>query len=274
MHLELNGKYFAYGLDRLNYDTRKVPIYWPTFDSAEQVGQAPRMFPTLAAAAAAATHPELTGQYPLDNKSIDVEHPYTSFIPPETWHPIAALDLICGNHEQSWRQCQDFDLTPEQLTRLRGRVVLVGFDDPPYDIHESVVGEILGPILQANYIEALLDQRYLKPAPRIIQLIISIIWVWTIEVIYKLIVNTFSALFWAIAISVLWIAIVYYWATLQLGFYLALWPPSFLAILIRFFTKIGEKRTALASLADDLPLSSSSRPSLKSVINRMLSERS
>lgn len=250
-HLETTGKYQTYGLTRLNYDTRKIPIYWPTYDSEGEVAHAPQMFPTLAAAAAVATHPELAGQYPLNERSIQAKHPYTGFIQADMWHPIAALDLLCGGRKQDWRSCRGTDLTSAQLIRLRGRVALVGFHDPPDDVHDSVLGQISGAMLYANYVEALLDQRYLRPASKTIQLIISVMWLFTIELIYKRVANVGAAFLWAIAASLLWVLTVYYWATLQLGFYLVLWPPSLIAILVRLVTKISEKERKSTGLAND-----------------------
>jgi hypothetical protein len=42
---------------------------------------------------------------------------------------------------------------------LRNKIVVVGWADPG-DVHQSVVGKVPGYLLQANYIEALLDDRY------------------------------------------------------------------------------------------------------------------
>jgi CHASE2 domain-containing sensor protein len=47
---------------------------------------------------------------------------------------------------------------------MSGKIVLIGENFVGMDAHPSVVGKIPGLYLQANYIEALLDDRYYRPA--------------------------------------------------------------------------------------------------------------
>jgi CHASE2 domain-containing sensor protein len=48
---------------------------------------------------------------------------------------------------------------------MSGRVVLVGELDLVQDAHKSVVGKMPGYLMQANFIEALLDDRYYRSMP-------------------------------------------------------------------------------------------------------------
>ncbi len=55
-------------------------------------------------------------------------------------------------------------LAPE-LRKLSGKIVLIGEINNDMDVHASVVGKLPGMYMQANYIEALLDDRYFRPIP-------------------------------------------------------------------------------------------------------------
>jgi CHASE2 domain-containing sensor protein len=63
-----------------------------------------------------------------------------------------------------------------ELRKLRDRVAVVGQVWPGQDVHESVIGAVPGVVLQANYIESLLDQRIFKPLDPWLQLLIGAVW--------------------------------------------------------------------------------------------------
>jgi CHASE2 domain-containing sensor protein len=48
---------------------------------------------------------------------------------------------------------------------MRGRVVIFGETGHRLDTHTSVVGPVSGVFMQANFVEALLDDRYFKAVP-------------------------------------------------------------------------------------------------------------
>lgn len=59
--------------------------------------------------------------------------------------------------------CTDH-MPPWDLERMSGKVVVTGEVDRS-DVHNSVVGEMAGYLMQANFIEAFLDDRYYRSMP-------------------------------------------------------------------------------------------------------------
>ena len=48
-------------------------------------------------------------------------------------------------------------------SELQGRVVIVGFESGDSDLHDSVIGKVRGAVLQAVYIESILENRIYVP---------------------------------------------------------------------------------------------------------------
>jgi CHASE2 domain-containing sensor protein len=94
--------------------------------------------------------------------------PYVSIMEGNRFKWYFAGDFFCGGGEpqalhESWCATRNGDVG--SLTYLRGRIVLIGEDDLDNDGHHTVIGFVPGMLLHANYIEALLDERYFRPAP-------------------------------------------------------------------------------------------------------------
>jgi len=182
------------GLIRLNADTLKIPIRWPVFDATKNppAQLPPEQGDTIALLAAQAADPgiEKRGQLPkLIAKSIN---PYTTFIDLPTINELTAVcsaepDPIVINGKMidcgRWRH-PAHDLTADHQS-LQGKVVAVG-DVSDDDMQSFPGGDKLGVYLQANYVESLLDQRFLTEVP---------IWV-TLTTLVLFIVAVY-ALYWA-----------------------------------------------------------------------------
>jgi CHASE2 domain-containing sensor protein len=72
--------------------------------------------------------------------------------------------------------------TPEAMRECRTRIVVIGgeWKEAPgrsenFDMHETSVGPMAGIYLQANYIEAILDDRYMKEVPAVPALFFDIV---------------------------------------------------------------------------------------------------
>ena len=77
---------------------------------------------------------------------------------------IAANDIICStSSEPGWRACESGELQPRVRSLVRGKVVIIGEDVPDIDRHKTVVGDVAGFVLQADYVESLLDNRLIHP---------------------------------------------------------------------------------------------------------------
>lgn len=166
------GKLLREGAIELDPDTRKMPINWAVHPAGAGTGGADWVWlATLAFQAASAYDEQLTermsrpllrghGAYPDD-----ATHPYISFLRQDQLSTLRPVDILCGRVAADGRQgrqpCQP---RPEVARALRGKVVIISATGLE-DMHPSVLGTVPGFVLHANYIEALLDQRYFYPAP-------------------------------------------------------------------------------------------------------------
>lgn len=143
------------GIVNLDPDNRKLALKWsvrPDKDSDSE-----KTISTLSFAAVKAYYEnqselsKVEAQYPRIKSLLELnKNPYISFIEPEKFELIPAGTLIAPEPS-------------DNFSRLRGKIVIIGESANADDKHDSVFGrQIAGFILQANYIEAMLDQRYFK----------------------------------------------------------------------------------------------------------------
>jgi CHASE2 domain-containing sensor protein len=158
------------GLIEFDPDTKKLPLKWKVRENCVSGSTELRAVETLSLTVARAFDPDLERRYErlsgfLGAKEEDAVHPYVSFLRPDQMPLTPAGALLCGPNYKDDRAgraatCEKF---PKALAALRGKIVVVGASDAD-DRHLSPIGNVHGFILQANYIEALLDQRYFTPA--------------------------------------------------------------------------------------------------------------
>ena len=224
-----NGKTIFYGLVRLNCDTRRIPLKWQVYLDEESVRQKHRVsLPSLSLTAATILDKEVG-----ENLRVFLnrgEHPLTNFLTDDRFKPVHGMQIVCGTappSSEGWRGCNqaagdDFD--------VKNKVVVIG-EYSSDDEHRSVIGEIPGVVVQANYIEALLGDRYFRSHWLDIALTIL-----SFGLIYLLFerskspnVGLLSAL---ILVFCLWM--VSYFAVIQLGYILTFWVVSALAIVPKY----------------------------------------
>jgi CHASE2 domain-containing sensor protein len=198
------------GLTRLNTNPLKIPLHWPVYDdttnpkSPSAAADADSTSLSLAAAKAAWPTIESMGQMPARLKA--GTHPYTTFIDPPNIH---AMNVICAAepHPAPFDKidmsalCNTPGWTPKNKTNidgqglnLSGKIVVVGdFSDldmqpfptqPQNQVVPSSNGQVPGVYLQANYVESLLDQRFLTETPTWVTVTFLIIFVLGIYCLY------------------------------------------------------------------------------------------
>jgi len=187
------------GIVNVDRDTKRLPLGWTvipngtacsTPDTTRSMDGQPEWRQTLAVEAAEAYDIQLLDKYPFLNDLItDRRHPYISFLRLEdikNYATFSALEIVCGSKDKDVKQWL-IDLLKTQtpcpdsgradLIYLQGRIVVIGEIDFDRDAHFSVDaalakslkweaahdGRVAGFLLHANYIEALLDQRYFRP---------------------------------------------------------------------------------------------------------------
>jgi hypothetical protein len=188
------------GLARMNSDVLRIPLRWWLTPSTEEPSHEDRPVNGFALAAytqaaipmsaeerAKADEEIPLSRYPAGLASLlrHDEHPYASF-PKDPPPEVSPADLLCadkdgldfvqryllGIHEPQATIPADAG-HPEQaycngakaLPNLAGKVVVIGVRQEDVDVHDFPGGERYGVDLQAEYIDALLDNRYMKTAP-------------------------------------------------------------------------------------------------------------
>lgn len=168
------------GMINFDPDTRRLPLNWAIHTTPPSTNkEAWTWFPTLALSAARSQNAQLEKKYVRLANFLHIAedagpdggqqavHPFVSFLQPAQMTLYAAGEVLCGANYTSalaGTESTPCTLSDEIPNTLRGKIVVVG-ESGPADAHDSVIGLVPGFILQANYIEALLDERYYKPAP-------------------------------------------------------------------------------------------------------------
>jgi hypothetical protein len=223
------------GLLRLNRDFRRVPLEWPAYSVNDQTGTVEYlgMQPGLALTASRiARGPFPDGSESIDNFVNGTVHPYTTLIPESKFIKIDAAYLLCDT-EFSRQRCTP-QLQEMVRARVRGKIAILGWIDDRTDVYNTAVGRVPGMVLHANYIESLLDGRLLHAIPLLWQLMISLIWFAAVEWPFHVWEQHLErAYLVALLVFVVVAFFLYYFVVVNIGWYLALLPPSFIALTLR-----------------------------------------
>ena len=179
------GSHIAQGVAEVNSDNRKIPLSWPMFSqfNSEVPGE-PKRMDSLSIAAVRAFdpgHPVLARVGALAGDGSPVPspeaHPFTSFLKEEDFPVYSAIEVICtqATDKRANPLCANFQQGHKDL-KLNGRVLVVGVAGTGADIHQTIIGRVPGLMLQANYIQSLLDLRVYKPIKPAYQIAMGAIW--------------------------------------------------------------------------------------------------
>jgi hypothetical protein len=214
-------------------DQRRVALWWPNVQPVSGSHGAP---PTLALAASLAASPSFLRNGRLAGWTPDAPVPYVSFVRRGQFddYDIAARDLVCsGPGNLGWRACEDSELSQKVRSLADGRIIIVGEDVAGIDRHDTVVGEMPGYILQANYIESLLDDRLIRPVPESLNVLAGLVFFAAFEYIaWRHHERRLYALS-LIALLVVNSGLVIYLSVTLLGYYLNPATIGLLAVLLR-----------------------------------------
>lgn len=148
----------------LHPDLRRVALSFQTNPDME----------TLALVAARAAADNKGKEAMLDGLLSETYEPYVGFLEGGQFKSstLPANEFICpidksrplqqACERPNWRACPATQL-PAQFPGTKSPIVVIGEDWPGLDRHTSVVGTFPGYVLQANYIESLLDNRVYRP---------------------------------------------------------------------------------------------------------------
>jgi hypothetical protein len=168
----------------LNADVRKIPLEWLAYpvNFAEQ----PTPIPSLALVAVQLKDPGIENTSTIRQFVAEQRHPLTSFLEFHAIPEVSAASLLCGTFAAAQFQINSCNAAQELPKALRSRIVVIG-EDSERDRHEThtPLGTVPGVMLQANYIESLLDDRYFRPPSNAFVLASAFFWVFLIEALFS-----------------------------------------------------------------------------------------
>jgi CHASE2 domain-containing sensor protein len=166
-----------YGLTRLNSDPLKLPLQWPVFPVGAKPGDSslhPESADSLALVAAKQQNPNIEKD-PSVVKFLKLNiHPYTTF---EEIPSTNAMTVLCS--VEAVRRdprpplgypCKGpippIDNLDNNNLKLNGKIVIIGANEDENDMQPYLKGERRpGVWFHANYIQSLLDHRFLREMP-------------------------------------------------------------------------------------------------------------
>jgi len=157
------------GLVNADRMPRRIPLGWTIRSSPDASGEWRN---SIALEAALIHEPALFEKAPrLARLENERENPLASMIAERRFRIVQASDLLCTDATAApefAEACAAAGPPQSDPGYLRGRIALVGETGWSIDRHQStVIGDVPGTVLQANYVEALLDERYFVPAREI-----------------------------------------------------------------------------------------------------------
>ncbi len=166
----LSGLGLREAILNIDPDTRKLPLKWLVFPSKADKDHDTRQLwrETLALKVAQAYGKgQLEAEHPRLAKLLNpVQHPYISFLDLDQFKPYRLLAgvVLCGRQVKQGEDATACPASSNDLGVLSGKIVVIG-EITDQDEKSTVVGRIPGVFLQANFIEALLDDRYYEGYP-------------------------------------------------------------------------------------------------------------
>jgi class 3 adenylate cyclase len=148
-------------------DTRKLALKLQAFPTKSDMDRNTglKWYPTLALKAVEAHEKgRLLRRHP---RLAEVRNPvYFGLFEAQQFEQLPGIYILCGHEVRTGEDATDCPGSPkERLGALSGKIVLVGEVSRDQDVKTTVVGPIPGVYLQANFIEALLDDRYSQGDP-------------------------------------------------------------------------------------------------------------
>lgn len=174
------------GILNIAKDSRRLPLQWrvaPNRDAANKGNLEVR--DTLALAVAKLYDPHLLQKNPrLRRILLRGRQPFIGFLTPDQFasshYYVSELCNGAVEHGAGTPTCHGVGPPP---AALRNRIVVVGENDPTRDNFATIIGRLPGFYLQANYIEALLDDRYYAPGGPILDVGAALLFLFGLELI-------------------------------------------------------------------------------------------
>jgi CHASE2 domain-containing sensor protein len=236
---------FRLAVVNLDLDTRRLPMRWVHVADPEILKRTDNGRSLALQTAAQYDSRILAKNRRLAGMVDRGENPYISFLGADQFDHLYAGETLCLEPEKipaDWSvKCPEVAKNVAERTgkrelpvlgNLNHRIVVIGERAEREDIHNSAIGEVPGFYLQANYIEALLDDRLFRPVPPPVNYLFGFLIFAAFEyILIKNLPNPFTAIFWIIFLLFATIVVLYL-AVVHSGFYLNPVTVGLLAIFI------------------------------------------
>jgi len=240
---------FHLAVVNLDLDTRRLPLHWT--EAGKGIRDRTNDGWSLALRTAQQFDSSILNKNRRLNTLVDLaENPYISFLKTDQFTSLYAGEVLCLS--EGYKKDERCDKMPPRTSRLQElshQIVVIGERTEREDNHNSAIGEVPGFYLQANYIEALLDNRLFRPVHPLINYAFGLL----IFAAFEYILLTYSHKWW---LALIWIAallvgtlLILYFAAVHLGYYLNPATVSLVAIgialghlVIERFERQGESK--------------------------------
>jgi hypothetical protein len=163
------------------------------------------------------------------------ENPFTSFLTEQQIGSISALSIVCSASSEKYCAAK---LDPLDKKDFSHRIVVIG-QEASDDRHPLIFGEVSGAVLLANYIESLLDDRYFRHAPWPWTLLLSLLWLATIEIAFEKLSLPAAYMTCAAAIATGWVVEAF--SILYFGVYIVLLLPGVVLFAYKTLEKLKQR---------------------------------
>jgi CHASE2 domain-containing sensor protein len=244
---------FHLAVVNLDRDTRRLPLHWTK--ASKDVKQRTIDGWSLALQTAQQFDPNILNKNRRLNTMVNrAENPYIGFLKTDQFTALYASEVLCLSEDHKKDdQCNKLPPRTARLRDLSHQIVVIGERTEREDNHNSIIGEVPGFYLQANYIEALLDNRLFRPVHPLINYALGLL----IFAAFEYILISYSKKWWLalilIVILLLVTVLVLYLAVVHLGYYLNPATVSLVAIgialghlVISRFEGHGESETEVS----------------------------
>jgi hypothetical protein len=231
----------TYGLTKTILDNRSVPVSLFVWKKSIDDVYVRQPVDSLSIAAVKAFQPWAPE---INAAAAHRMPPLTAFMGDEAFpHVDAASIVLCGEDARihdKWTKCHSSGMPRDEL---RHRIVMVamGRNSEHADYLPTVIGDIPGHVLQANYIEALLDDRLLWQLSQTLQFVLMLTVFVAVQIAFHIaedelfrgLINAFALLL------VLFIAA--WCGAMMTGWYFDFWVPGITGAIVAFAEKTSEK---------------------------------
>ena len=226
------------GILNIAADYRRLPLQWNVYKDEQSLkrGDTPVVRDSLALATAKLFDATAIRQNSRLNRILaEGKQPFIAFIQSGQFlnaHDYASA-LVCPDASSldGWRKCKQ----PSDRLRdeLQSRIVLVGETNSDTDQHPMLTDRVAGFYLQANYIEALLDDRFYTPGPLLLDYGFAFAFLFALELILIRCEHHPAHATLLITALTAASALVLHLVTLLFGTYIDPLPVSLTAVLIK-----------------------------------------